>query len=99
MFVATVVRSVYETTHKGKKWFVSVTEHIRLFAEIPMDIYNIFTLTDREYLPNIIWDDGITHHDEYLTDKQHHILITYKEKSFENRFELFNVNNGKIIKK
>ncbi|MCP4550628.1 MAG: hypothetical protein GY834_00995 [Bacteroidetes bacterium] len=64
-----------------------------------MEVYNIFTLIDREYLPNTIWDDGITHHDEYLADKQYHILITYKEKSFENRFELFNVNNGKIIKK
>jgi len=108
MFIAAAVRSVFHTPHQGREWFGDFAKYIKLFSEIPSDMKTFlsgtttelnYRLTSGKYLPyNPNIKDGFTYHKNIEYENSPKLLISYKESRFVNKFELYDINSGNILK-
>jgi len=97
MLLSSVVRNIYLSQDGGERWGV-IAKPIKFIAEVP----SLFkkSLESPEFLVNNKKsEDGINYFDKSGIDQYPNLLVSYKDQSVGQKFELIDVQTGKILKR
>tara|TARA_R110002049_G_scaffold296797_1_gene485173 strand:+ start:4748 stop:6079 length:1332 start_codon:yes stop_codon:yes gene_type:complete len=98
IFLSSTVRNIYLSKDGGIKRFGIFAEPIKLLAELPTMVKQV--LGPAEFLvENVEAKDGFTYFDTNNIDQYPKILISYKEVEFGQKFDLFELSTGKLLKR
>lgn len=98
IFLSSTVRIIYLSTDGGVKRFGPLVEPIKILAELPSLIKQVFK--PAEFLVENMEDkDGFTYFGSDNIELYPKILISHKGEEFGQKFDLFELSTGKLIKR
>lgn len=98
IFLSSTVRNIYLSADGGVKRFGPLVEPIKILAELPSLIKQVFK--PAEFLVENVEDkDGFTYFGSDNIELYPKILISHKGEEFGQKFDLFELSTGKLIKR
>lgn len=96
--LASSIRNIYGTKDGGYGRLGILVKPLKFMAEIPSTVKQIFSPPEF-FVTNSTSKEGLTFNKNFELKKYPNLLVSYKEKEFDQKFDLLNLNNGSIIKR
>ncbi|MCM4172546.1 hypothetical protein DHD32_13730 [Arenibacter sp. TNZ] len=98
IFLSSTVRNIYLSKDGGVNKFGMFAEPIKVLAELPSMVKQVLDLPEF-LIKNVEAKDGFTYFGNHNFDQYPKILISYKEKEFGQKFDLYELSTGKLLKR
>ncbi|WP_299164469.1 arylsulfotransferase family protein [uncultured Eudoraea sp.] len=96
--LASSIRNIYGSKDGGYGRFGILVKPLKFMAEIPSTVKKVFSPAEF-YVTNSTSKEGLTFNKNFELKEYPNLLVSYKEKEFDQKFDLIDLNNGSLIKR